>query len=104
MKFYSKIFKAKVIASIFIIVWIIILILITINHSLSYVNPDGCLKETFKKVQREIKKTNLHLIKIDLNKYENKLRFYADPASVNYDAFVTREYIPKYCCEEIHLK
>ena len=62
------------------------------------------LKETFKNVQREIKKTNLHLIKIDLNKYENKLRFYVDPASVNYDAFVTREYIPKYCCEEIHLK
>jgi hypothetical protein len=26
------------------------LILITINHSLSYVNPDGCLKETFKKL------------------------------------------------------
>ena len=59
------------------------------------------LKETLKNVQREIKKTNLHLIKIDLNKYENKLRFYVDPASVNYDAFVTREYIPKYCCEEI---
>ena len=62
------------------------------------------LKDTLSKVQQEIKKTNLHLIKIDLNKYENKLRFYVDPASVNYDAFVTREYIPKYCCEEIHLK
>lgn len=59
------------------------------------------LKDTFFKVQREIKKNNLHLIRIDLNKYENKLRFYVDPASVNYDAFVTREYIPKYCCEEI---
>ena len=61
------------------------------------------LKETFKNIQREIKKTNLHLIKIDLNKYENKLRFYVDPVSVNYDAFVTREYIPKYCCEEIKM-
>ena len=37
------------------------------------------------------------------NKYENKLKFYKDPASVNYDAFVTREYIPKYCCEEIDI-
>ena len=59
------------------------------------------LKDILSKVQQEIKKTDLHLIKIDLNKYENKLRFYVDPASVNYDAFVTREYIPKYCCEEI---
>ena len=61
----------------------------------------GKLKETLGKVHREIKKTNLHLIKIDLNKYENRLKFYKDHASVNYDAFVTREYIPKYCCEEI---
>ena len=61
------------------------------------------LKETLSKVQREIKKTNIHLIRIDLNKYENKLKFYKDPASVNYDAFVTREYIPKYCCEEIDI-
>lgn len=61
------------------------------------------LKKTLSKVQKEIKKTNLHLIKIDLNKYENKLKFYVDPASVNYDAFVTREYIPKYCCEEINI-
>ena len=61
------------------------------------------LKETLLKVQREIKKTNIHLIRIDLNKYENKLKFYKDPASVNYDAFVTREYIPKYCCEEIDI-
>lgn len=62
------------------------------------------LKETLSKVQREIKKTNIHLIRIDLNKYENKLKFYKDPASVNYAAFVTREYIPKYCCEEIDIK
>ena len=61
------------------------------------------LKETLTEVQREIKKTNIHLIRIDLNKYENKLKFYKDPASVNYDAFVTREYIPKYCCEEIDI-
>lgn len=54
------------------------------------------------KVKHDIKKQgNLHLIKIDLNKYSNKLRFYIDPATVNYKAFVTREYIPKYCCEEI---
>ena len=61
------------------------------------------LKETLMEVQREIKKTNIHLIRIDLNKYENKLKFYKDPASVNYDAFVTREYIPKYCCKEIDI-
>lgn len=60
------------------------------------------LKETLSKVQGEIKK-NIHLIKIDLNKYENQLRFYRDPASVNYEAFVTREYIPRYCCEEIDI-
>ena len=49
MKFYSKIFKAKTIVSVFIVVWIIILILITINHSLSCVNNKGCLKESCKK-------------------------------------------------------
>ena len=55
------------------------------------------------KVKHDIKKQgNLHLIKIDLNKYSNKLRFYIDPATINYKAFVTREYIPKYCCEEIY--
>ena len=41
MKFFSKIFKAKVIASIFIIIWLIILVLITINHTLSIVTPNG---------------------------------------------------------------
>ncbi len=46
MKFFSKIFKAKVIASVFIIIWLIILLLITINHSLSCVNPDGNLKNS----------------------------------------------------------
>lgn len=61
------------------------------------------LKETLKGVQQQIKKRNLHLIEIDLNKYENKLRFYVDVASVNYDAYVTREYIPKYCCREIDM-
>ena len=49
MKFYSKIFKAKTIVSVFIILWIIILILITINHSLSCVNINtGCLKDSCK--------------------------------------------------------
>ena len=48
MKFYSKIFKAKTIVSVFIILWIIILILITINHTLSCVNIKGCLKESCK--------------------------------------------------------
>lgn len=59
------------------------------------------LKDTISKIQDEIKKTNLHLIKIDLNKYHNKIRFFVDPASVNYPAYLTREYIPRYCCEEI---
>ena len=45
MKFYSKIFKAKTVVSIFITIWIIILILITINHGLSCVNSSGCLKK-----------------------------------------------------------
>ena len=54
------------------------------------------------KVKHDIKKHgDLHLIKINLNNYSNKLRFYADPATIDYKAFVTREYIPKYCCEEI---
>ena len=44
MKFYSKIFKAKTVVSVFIIIWVIILILITINHGLSCVNSSGCLK------------------------------------------------------------
>ena len=65
-------------------------------------NPDkNKLKDILLQVPKDIKKINLHLIKIDLNKYENKLKFYIDPASVNYEAYVTREYIPKYCCEEI---
>ncbi len=45
MKFYSKIFKAKTVVSVFIIIWVIILILITINHGLSCVNSSGCLKD-----------------------------------------------------------
>ena len=45
MKFYSRIFKAKTVVSIFITIWIIILILITINHGLSCVNSSGCLKK-----------------------------------------------------------
>ena len=49
MKFYSKIFKAKTIVSVFIIIWIIILILITINHTLSCVDLDGCLKKSCQK-------------------------------------------------------
>ena len=57
MKFFSKIFKAKVIASIFIIVWVIILLLITINHSLSCVKPDGALKKSCeKKIRHSYKK------------------------------------------------
>ena len=55
MKFYSKIYKAKVIASVFIIVWLLILVLITINHSLSFVKPSGEIKESYEKYQRENK-------------------------------------------------
>ena len=46
MKFYSKIFKAKTIVSVFIIIWIIILVLITINHSLSCVDIKGHFKNS----------------------------------------------------------
>ena len=49
MKFYSKIFKAKVITSIFIVIWLIILVFITINHTLSCVKTNGCLKKSCKK-------------------------------------------------------
>ena len=57
MKFFSKIFKAKVIASVFIIVWVIILLLITINHSLSCVKPNGSLKKSCeKKIRHSYKK------------------------------------------------
>ena len=44
MKFYSKIFKAKVITSIFIVIWLLILLLITINNTLSCVDTNGKLK------------------------------------------------------------
>jgi len=52
-------FKAKVIASIFIIIWVLILLLITINHSLSCVKPDGtvkkiCQKELFRYSYRRL--------------------------------------------------
>lgn len=62
------------------------------------------LIRTLKLIPKDIKKKNLHLIKIDLNKYKNKLKFFIDTATVNYEAYVTREYIPKYCCEEINLE
>ncbi len=71
MKFFSKIFKAKVIASIFIIVWIIILILITINHSLSFVNPDGCLKKTFKSLKDQSKIRSSYSRLLEDNTNEN---------------------------------
>lgn len=62
------------------------------------------LKDTLSKVQDDIKKTNLHLIRIDLKKYHNKIRLFVDPASMNYPAYVTREYIPRYCCQEIKIE
>ena len=48
MKFYTRVFKAKCVFSTFIIIWISLLTLITINHSLSCVNPKGQLKESCK--------------------------------------------------------
>lgn len=65
-------------------------------------NDKEKLKDTLSKIQTDIKKLNLHLIKIDLNKYHNKIRIFVDTASVHYDGYVTREYIPRYCCEEIN--
>ena len=55
MKFYSKIFKTKTIVSVFIIIWIIILILITINHSLSCVDTKGCLKKYCGDINKDIR-------------------------------------------------
>ena len=59
MKFFSKIFKAKVIASIFIIIWLIILVLITINHTLSIVTPNGEIKESYKKFIKDKNKDSI---------------------------------------------
>lgn len=62
------------------------------------------LKKTLSLIGQDIQKTNLHILKIDLNKYKHKLRFFVDPASLNYDGYFTREYIPRYCLKEISLK
>lgn len=62
------------------------------------------LKKIIPMIGFDIKQKDLHLLKIDLKKYKNKVRFFVDPASVNYPAYFTREYIPRYCCEEITLK
>lgn len=62
------------------------------------------LRKIIPKISGDIKKSSLHILKIDLNKYKNKIRFFVDPASVNYPAYFTREYIPRYCCEEITLE
>ena len=68
MKFYSKIFKAKTVVSIFITIWIIILILITINHGLSCVNSSGCLKKWCRANETE---TGDNIIR---NKYNSLLK------------------------------
>ena len=65
MKFYSKIFKAKAVVSVFVITWIIILILITINHSLSLVDSRGNLKHVckFETCKKYIRSSYQNLLK-----------------------------------------
>ena len=65
MKFYSKIFKAKAVVSVFVITWIIILILITINHSLSLVDSRGKLKSVcnFEICEKYIRSSYNNLLK-----------------------------------------
>ncbi len=69
MKFYSKIFKAKTVVSVFIIIWVIILILITINHTLSCVDTKGYLKTSCQKCENkkytpDLRSTYSNLVKI----------------------------------------
>ena len=45
MRFYTKLFKVQLVTSIFLFAWILILLLITINHTLSCVDRNGKLKE-----------------------------------------------------------
>ncbi len=66
MKFFSKIFKAKVITSIFIVIWLLILLLITINNTLSCVDTNGKLKSHCEKVKDEMRSAYRRIVK----KYE----------------------------------
>ena len=68
MKFFSKIFKAKVIASIFIVIWLLILLLITINNTLSCVDTNGILKSHCEKNFDEMRSAYKRIVK----KYELK--------------------------------
>ena len=71
MKFYSKIFKAKTIVSVFIIIWVIILILITINHTLSCVDAKGYLKSSCQKCENKKYTPDLRSNYKDLIKLRN---------------------------------
>ena len=64
MNFYSRIFKVKVISSVFLIIWILILLLITINNTLSCIDMDGCLKSSCHFT--EIKENDNNKTEIDL--------------------------------------
>ena len=46
MRFHTKLFKSKVITSVFVIVWLLILLLITINHTLSCVDTNKKIKKS----------------------------------------------------------
>ena len=46
MRFYTKICKAKFVISLIVVIWIFILTLITINHTLSCVDKEGDLKKS----------------------------------------------------------
>ena len=63
MKFFTKIFKAKVITSIFIVIWLLILLLITINNTLSCVDTNGTLKSYCEKGKNEIRSTYKRILK-----------------------------------------
>ena len=42
-------------------------------------------------------------IKVNLNKYKNRLRFRIDPSAYGYNAYFTEEPVPGFCMEEIYL-
>ena len=48
-------------------------------------------------------KDDFVFLKIDLNKFNRKIRFRLD-SSGTYDKVITEEPIPGYCCEEVKLE
>ena len=69
-------------------------------------NDEKKIQEQLKSIKNTSEKlynTDVIVLKIDLNKYKNKLRFRIDSSAFGYNAYFTEEPIPDFCITPIDL-